>query len=170
MAGAGACHAPRTDEAGVGERGGHAVIFETAGGIHPFILQPKLARPHADVIPEANGILKKSLAFTNGTDHGIGGKGEKVSESPYTGKIERESPILPSVLKLAEGFGYCRIGPVVINIEQIAALRTSCEGLAHIECSPAAWIDTLLVSDRFHLIHFTAIGAESPSWMFHEPE
>jgi hypothetical protein len=73
-------------------------------------------------------------------------------------------------LKLAEAFGHCRVGPVVVNIEQIATLRTSCECLPHIKCCPAAWIDTLLVSDRFHPFHFTAIGAESPSCVFNEPE
>ena len=46
------------DHPRVGERGGHAVVFEAAAGIQPFVLQQQIARLHAHLPGEQIGLLQ----------------------------------------------------------------------------------------------------------------
>ena len=79
VAGGGAGDAACADDAGVGEGGGHAVVFEGAGRVHPFVLEVELAGPHAELVAEAGRVLQEGLAFADSTDHRVGGEGEEVA-------------------------------------------------------------------------------------------
>lgn len=150
VAGGGAGDAACADHAGVGEGGGHAVVFEGAGGVEAFILEIELAGPHTELAAEALGVLEEGLAFADGADHGVGGEGEEVAETPDTGVIEGEAAVLPAVFKVFEALGDAGFGPVVADIEQVAALGAAGECLRDIEGGGAGGIHALLVGDRFH--------------------
>ena len=50
VAGRGAGGPLGADHVGVRERGGHAVVFEAARGVHPLVLQEQLPGVEADVL------------------------------------------------------------------------------------------------------------------------
>jgi len=120
------------DDAGVSEGGGHAVVFEGTGGVHAFVLEVELAGPHAEFFAEAGGVLEKGLAFADGADHGIGGEGEEIAETPDAGVIEREAAVMPAVFKIFETLGDLGLGPVVADVQELAAFDAGGEGLSDV--------------------------------------
>ena len=77
------------DHAGVGEGGGHAVVFEAAGGIQAFVLQQQLAGLHAELLGEQVGLLQDGPAFADGDDVALGAvERQQLAEAPDAGEIE----------------------------------------------------------------------------------
>ncbi len=49
------------------ERGAHAVVFEAARGVHPFVLQMQHAGVQTHVLSDRIGLLQQCLAFATVT-------------------------------------------------------------------------------------------------------
>ena len=60
----------------MGGSGGHAIIFEAAGGVLAFVLEKEGAWGHAALFGEQVVLLEESLAFADGDDLVFGGEGE----------------------------------------------------------------------------------------------
>ena len=88
VAGAGAGDPSSRNHASMGERRGHAVVFEAAGGIHALVLQPQGAGVEADVLADLVGALEQGLSFADGDDLLGGCEGEQLAESPDAGEAE----------------------------------------------------------------------------------
>ena len=119
-------------------------------GVHAFVLEIELSGPHAELAAEAGGVLQEGLAFADGADHGVGGEGEEVAEAPDAGVIEREAAMLPALFEIAQRFGDGGFGPVILDIEQVAALGAGGEGLHDIIRGAAVDVGALLESDCLH--------------------
>ena len=99
------------DHAGVGERGGHAVVLEAAGRVHALVLQEQLARSHADIAGHGVGALQDGLAFADGQD--VFGRGERqqFAEAPDAAEAERIGAFGPFGLEFAQRLRRLSAGP-----------------------------------------------------------
>ena len=89
VAGRGAGDFLCADHAGMGERGGHAVVFEAAAGIEPLVLQQQIPGFHAHLPGEQIGLLQDGAAFADGDDVVFRAiERQQFAESPDAGKIE----------------------------------------------------------------------------------
>ena len=88
----------RADHAGVGEGGGHAVVFEAAGGVEALVLQEQLAGLHADFAGQQVALLEQRAAFADGDDLSrCGTKGSSSRNRQTPEKSSRPSALRPLV-------------------------------------------------------------------------
>ena len=99
VSGRGAGTGGGTNHFGVAERGGHAVILERAGWVHPFVLQEQPVRIHTQILSESAGGLQECLAFADTDFVLIGAEIQQFTEPPHAGKIQ---PIVSCGPTLAE--------------------------------------------------------------------
>src|SRR5262245_10655327 len=86
---AGAGSPPRADHARMGEGGGHAVVLETARGIHALVLQEQPAWIETDEVRDGVGFLEDGLALADGKDVLRRREGEQIAEPPDAGEAQR---------------------------------------------------------------------------------
>jgi hypothetical protein len=149
-AGAGLC----ADHFCMAERRRHSVILERAGGIQPFVLEKQSARLHIDIFGDRVILLKDGLAFADGDFVFIVAEIEQLAESPHAGEVERVVFGGPPPRKIAQLVGNTNSIPVVLDIEQLAALR-ALEAIRYgptFELSPAIGIDALLIGPTSHIL------------------
>ena len=106
------------------ESGGHAVVFEAAGGIHALILQPQRTGIEADIFAHLVGTLEEGLTFADGDDLVGRGEGEKLAEPPDSGEAEGIVAVGPLRLEFGEPAGDRQAIPLVDDVDEIAAKRT----------------------------------------------
>ena len=102
VARAGTGNPPSRNHASMRECGGHAVVFEAAGGIHAFVLEPERAGIDADVATDLVGALEQGLAFADGDDLDRRGEREQLAEPPDAGEGERVVAPAPFRLEVGE--------------------------------------------------------------------
>ncbi len=133
------------DDVGVGEGGGHAVVFEAARGVHALVLQEQAARLEADVAADAVGHHQGRLAFADRDDFVLRGEGQQLVEPPHAAATEGFVAARPLLLEPAQRIGRGRAIPVVGDIDQRAALGASGVNFAHGEGGAAGRRQALLV-------------------------
>ncbi len=125
VAGRGAGGPAGADEPGVAEGRRHAVVLETARGVHPLVLQVQAVGPDADVAGGRFARLQEGLPFADGDAIAQGGEGQQFVESPDAAKTVRIVAMGPFFLKRGERFGNRQPRPVVGDVEEVAATTAS---------------------------------------------
>jgi hypothetical protein len=123
---------------------GHAIIFEAAGGIHTFILQPQRARIEADIFADLIGTLEEGLTFADGDDLLGGREGKEFAKAPYSGEAEGIGAVGPLRLEFGEPAGDRQSIPLVDDIDEVATKRTREMRFAEVERGRASGVQTLL--------------------------
>ena len=104
------------------ERGGHAVVLEAAGWIHPLVLQVEPPRFHADKRTDAVRLMQNRLPLADSDDAFRLGERKQLMEPPDAAETERLMAAGPGFLEPAEAFGNGPAVPVVLHVQQVPAL------------------------------------------------
>ena len=111
------------------EGGRHAVVFEAARRVHPFVLQIEVRAPQADELGHGRGVLEQGLPFADRDDLLRLGEREEFVEPPHAAEGERLEAARPFLLEPGERLGRLEPVPIVLHVEQAAALRALGEDL-----------------------------------------
>ncbi len=155
IAGRSAGNAPRADHPRVREGGGHPVVFEAAAGIETLVLQQQLAGAHAQSPGEQVGLLQNRAPFADGDDIILSAiERQQLAEPPDAREVEatfRARPLgAPAVLEEIKVLGHRELGPVVLDVEQAAALRAGKMHVLDGVSGVAGGVDALLEGGFFH--------------------
>ena len=129
----------------MGECGGHAVVFEAPGRVHPFILEPEPAGVHPHILADLVGDLEERLALADRDDLVGRRKRQKLAEPPDAREVQWVEPVGPLGLELGEAAGDGQSIPVVDDVDEVAAFGTGEGDLIHRKGGPARWIEAALI-------------------------
>jgi len=145
------------------ERGGHAVVLETPGGIEPLVLEEQVPGLHPHLAGEGIVLLQKCSPFTDGHDVLGGDERQKLAKTPDAGEIQpsfgAQSAGGPAMLEEGQRSRHGQAVPVVFYIQQLVTSRAPKHHLVQIEGGPAVRVDAGLIS---FLVHPYRPGYEGP--------
>lgn len=134
----------RTQHIGVGDRGAHAVVFEAARRIHPFVLQVQLAGVHAHKFSDRVGLLQQRLAFADRHDFTLRDERQQFMETPHARKSDRIGSFRPPGFEFTQVFWDFQTVPVIRHIQKVAALGARRVKLAGVVARTAIGVDATL--------------------------
>jgi hypothetical protein len=132
------------DKASVRRAGSHAVVFKGAGRVQPFVLQEERVGAFADELSDAVVALKDRLPFADRNALFERGERQQFVESPHAAVSERISAFSPILFKALQRFRNGQFVPVVVDVEERAALRAAMQNFGDVKGCLALGIDTAL--------------------------